>query len=178
MSREGGKKVKRISTETIIALVVILFVCSASHAQVIRQGDTEVLVTPLGIPCQPGDSILGIFPCPPVEAQGVLIHVRSDDWRTGTHDSYAVTVTYRTATGERKAVAGTVKRERDFGKDWDDGWRAIGLNIGRLQTATLSGITVESVLVAKMATTIVESVAVARMPVVITAGRTEIGPPK
>lgn len=164
-------------------IITIMVLAAALNAQVLRQGDTEAIVAPLGVPCEPGSLIFGLFPCPPVEAQGVLIHVRADDWRTGAWDSYSVTVRYRTAIrcetltsfppqekcygDESKTATATVKRKRDFGADWDDGWRAIGFNIGRVATGLLAGITVESVAVAKVP-----------VPVVITVGETRIGAPK
>lgn len=163
MPGEGGEEVTQLAK----LLCVLALTLSASHAQVLRQGDAEAIVAPLGIPCEPGEQVFGLFPCPPVEQQGVLVHVRSDDWRTGSHESYSVTITYRTATGERKMATSVVKRERNFGKEWDDGWRAVGFNVGRMATGPLSGITVESVAVSKVA-----------KPVVITLGKTEIGPPK
>lgn len=171
MSEGGNKEVNttthdRIFFAALIVLTLLAFTLRAD-AQVLRQGDTEAIVAPLGIPCEPGDRMLGSFPCPPVEAQGVLVHVRSDDWAWGLFDSYAVTVNYRTAAGEKKSSTLTVKRERDFGKDWDAGWRSVGFNIGRVAVGLLSGITVESVAVAK-----------APAPVVITVGRTDIGAPK
>lgn len=150
-------------------IVLIMLTCTVvvANAQVLRQGDTEAIVAPMGIPCEPGNLILGMFPCPPVEAQGVLVSVRADDWAADSFDAYAVTVNYRTAAGEKKSATLTVKRERNFGKEWDDGWRAVGFNIGRVAVGPLSGITVESVAVAKVPA-----------PVVITVGKTEIGAPK
>lgn len=144
-----------------LAIIALLALALKAEAQILRQGDTEAIVAPLGIPCEPGDLTFGLFPCPPVEAQGILVYVRADDWRTGAFDAYSVTVNYRTSGGEKKSATLTVKRERNFGKDWDDGWRAVGFNIGRLATGPLSGITVESVIVAKVST-----------PVVITVGET------
>lgn len=157
----GGEEVK------LSSIALLLTFHALCHGQILRSGDTEAIVGTLGIPCEPGDTVLGLFFCPPVEAQGVLVHVRSDDWRTGEHDSYSVTITYRTASGERKTASGTVKREREFGKEWDDGWRTVGFNVGRVATGPLSGITVESVAVAKVP-----------KPAVITVGKTEIGAPK
>ncbi len=149
------------------ALVALTLLAVSLKGQVLRQGDTEATVAPLGIPCEPGDMTFGFYPCPPVSSQGVLVHVRADDWRGGGFDAYAVTINYRTADGEKKSATLTVKRERDFGKDWDDGWRAVGFNVGRLAVGPLSGISVESVAVAKVPS-----------PVVITVGKTEIGAPR
>lgn len=162
MPREGGKEVKQIP-RLLCALVLMV---TASYGQVLRQGDTEAIVAPLGIPCEPGDQIFGLFTCPPIEQQGVLVHVRSDDWRTGSHEEYAVTLTYRTAAGERRTATATAKRERDFGKEWDDGWRAVGFNVGRMATGPLLGISVESVAISKVA-----------KPVVITVGASMFGEP-
>lgn len=159
MPEQGGKEVTTERHDriffTALAIITLFALALKAEAQVLRQGETEAIVAPLGIPCEPGDLVLGMFPCAPVEAQGVLIHVRSDDWRTGTHESYSVTITYRTSSGERRtATCGgdnpCPKRERTFGKEWDDGWRTVGFNIGRLATGPLSGITVESVAVAKV----------------------------
>ena len=160
---EGGKEVKRYSA---LILTGGLMLASMVSGQVLRQADTEAIVAPLGIPCEPGDMQFGFYPCPPISSQGVLVHVRADDWRTGGFDSYAVTVTYRTTEGESKTAMLTVKRERDFGKDWDDGWRAVGFNIGRVAVGPLPGITVESVAVAKVP-----------VPVVITVGKSHFGAP-
>ena len=156
-------KLSRISL-----LLVFAALCSA---QVLRQGDIEIIAGPLGIPCEPGDMQFGFFPCPPVERQGVFIHVRSGDWKAGDFDGYLITVTYRTATGELKtATCGgenpCPKRTRDWGKEWDDGWRAVAFQIGRVASGSLSGITVESVAVSKVA-----------KPVVITVGETRFGAP-
>lgn len=165
-------------------LIIPLLFSAVLSAQVLRQDDTEAMVAVLGPPCEPGDMQFGFYPCPPVEAQGVLVHVRADDWRTGSFDSYAVTINYRTEEqciqlptnppesrciggGEKKSATLTVKRERDFGKEWDDGWRAVGFNIGRVAIGPLSGITVLSVAVAKV-----------HAPVVITVGETNFGVPK
>lgn len=150
----------------LIVLAMLAFTLKA-NAQVLRQGDTEAIVAPMGIPCEPGSTILGFFPCPPVEAQGVLVSVRADGWSAATFDTYSVTVNYRTVGGEKKTATATVRRERDFGKDWDDGWRTVGFNIGRVAVGPLSGITVESVAVAKVPA-----------PVVITVGETRIEAPK
>lgn len=169
---EGGSKEVNTTTHdriffaALIVLTLLAFTLRAD-AQVLRQGDTEAIVAPLGIPCEPGDMTFGFYPCPPVASQGVLVHVRADGWAADSFDAYAVTVNYRTAAGEKKSATLTVKRERDFGKDWDDGWRAVGFNIGRVAVGPLSGITVESVAVAKVPA-----------PVVITVGRTDIGAPK
>lgn len=163
MPREGGEEVKL----SMIALLLIF--APLCPAQVLRQGDVEIIPTVYGIPCEPGDLQFGLFPCPPVERQGVLIHVRAP----GDFDSYLVTVTYRTVSGELKTVAcggdnPCPKRKRDFGLDWDDGWRAVAFQIGRIATGALSGITIESVAVVK----------VPPPHAVITIGKTEIGPPK
>ena len=154
----------------MLCLMALICLCSARimSAQVLRQGDVEIIAGPLGLPCEPGDMQFGFFPCPPVERQGVFIHVRAP----GDFDSHLVTVTYRTATGELKtATCGgenpCPKRTRDWGKEWDDGWRTVAFQIGRVATGPLSGITVESVAVAKVPA-----------PAVITIGKTEIGAPK
>lgn len=166
-SGEGGKEVK------IARIALLLSFAALCSAQVLRQGDIEILPTVYGIPCEPGEIIVGVFPCPPVEKQGVMIHVRSYDWRAGTHEGYLVTVTYRTTTGETKtATCGgdnpCPSRKRDFGQDWDDGWRAVAFQIGRIATGALSGITVESVTVTK----------IPPPAAVITIGKTEFGVPK
>lgn len=148
-------------------LLIPLLFSAVLSAQVLRQGDTEAMVALLGPPCEPGDLQFGFYPCPPVEAQGVLVHVRADDWRSGNFDAYAVTINYRSVEGEKKSATLTVKRERDFGKEWDDGWRAVGFNIGRVAIGPLSGITVLSVAVAKVP-----------VPVVITVGETNFGVPR
>lgn len=149
-----------------MVITILTILATVSRGEVLRQGDTEAIVAPLGIPCESGDLIFGLFSCPPVEQQGVLVHVRSDDWRTGSHEEYAVTIIYRTAAGERRTATATAKRERSFGKEWDDGWRAVGFNVGRMATGPLSGITVESVAVSKVA-----------KPVVITVGASTFGEP-
>lgn len=149
------------------ALAVVTMLCMSLNGQVLRQGDTEAIVAPLGIPCEPGDMQFGFYPCPPIASQGVLVHVRADDWRAGSFDAYAVTINYRTVDGDKKSATLTVKRERDFGKEWDDGWRAVGFNIGRLAVGPLPGITVDSVAVAKVPA-----------PTVIIIGKTEIGAPR
>lgn len=155
----------------LLRIALLLAFAGLCSAQVIRQADIEIIPSVYGIPCEPGELQFGIFPCPPVEKQGVLIHVRSDDWRAGTHEGYLVTVTYRTATGETRTVTcggdnPCPKRTRNFGQDWDDGWRTIAFQIGRVATGTLSGITVESVAVSKVP-----------KPTIITVGSTKFGPP-
>lgn len=141
-------------------------------AQILRQADVQIIAGTLGMPCEPGDMQFGFFPCPPVDKQGVFLHVRADDWKDGAFDGYLVTVTYRTAAGELKtATCGgdnpCPKRERTWGKEWDDGWRTVAFAVGRVASGMLSGITVESVAVAKVP-----------VPTVITLGKTDIGAPK
>lgn len=149
-------------------IALLLTFAALIPAQVLRQGDVEIIAGPLGFPCEPGDMQFGFFPCPPIERQGVLIHVRAP----GDFDSYLVTVTYRTASGELKtATCGgdnpCPKRKRDFGLDWDDGWRTVAFQIGRIAVGPLSGITIESVAVTKVP-----------LPVaVITIGPSRFGPP-
>ena len=183
MPGEGGKEVKRIMEwlrrndliEKMFLLAAVagaLLLSGLCHGQILRQGDVEIIAAPLGIPCEPGDMQYGFFPCPPVDKQGVFLHVRADDWKDGAFDGYLVTVTYRTAAGELKtATCGgdnpCPKRERTWGKEWDDGWRAVAFPVGRVASGLLSGITVESVAVAKVP-----------VPTVITIGKTDIGAPK
>lgn len=155
----------------ILAASLAVAVPSAVSAQIIRQADVQILPGTLGAPCEPGDMQFGLFPCPPVERQGVFIHVRADDWKAGAFDGYVVTVTYRTAAGELKtATCGgdnpCPKRTRDWGKEWDDGWRTVAFQIGRVASGSLTGITIESVSVSKVAA-----------PIVITIGKTIIGAP-
>ena len=180
---EGGEEVN------LLKIALLLMFVGPCSAQVLRQSDIEILPTVYGLPCEPGELQFGIFPCPPIEKQGVMIHVRSDDWRAGTHEGYLVTVTYRTAKycevltsfppqekctgGETKTVTcggdnPCPKRKRDFGQDWDDGWRAIAFQIGRVATGPLSGITVESIAVTK----------IPAPAAVIMIGKTEFGVPK
>ena len=166
---EGGQKVN-------LSRFALLLTCAGlCPAQVFRQGDIEIIPMVSGIPCEPGEPVglqLGIFPCPPVEKQGLMIHVRSDDWWDGTHESYLITVTYRTTAGETKTVTcggdnPCPKRKRDFGQDWDAGWRAIAFQIGRVATEVLPGITIQSVSVAK----------VPPPSAIIPIGTIKIGPP-
>lgn len=155
-------KIKRL-TRLSLAFSVFVALCPA---QVIKLDGIEVLVTTLGIPCEPGESLFPDVKCPPIESQGVLVQVRSDDWSTANFDTYSVTVKYLTPSKEGKTATLTVNRERDFGKSWDDGWRAVGFNIGRMAMGQLTGITIVSVAVAKVP-----------KPVVITIGPTRFGPP-
>lgn len=176
MPDEGVKEVSTEKHDKIFfaALIVLaLLACTLkAEGQILRQADVQIIAGPLGLPCEPGDMQFGFFPCPPIERQGVFIHVRADDWGWPGFESYLVAVTYRTATGERKtATCGgenpCPKRTRDWGKEWDDGWRTVAFQIGRVASGPLSGITVESVAVAKVPA-----------PTVITIGKTEIGAPK
>lgn len=167
MPDEGGKEVKL--ARIALLLIVAAALCSA---QVLRQADVQIIPGTLGIPCEPGDMQFGFFPCPPVDKQGVFLHVRADDWKDGVFDGYLVTLTYRTASGElRTATCGgdnpCPKRERTWGKEWDDGWRTVAFAVGRVASGPLSGITVESVAVAKVPA-----------PTVITIGKTTFGEPK
>lgn len=167
---EGGKEVRtiRLSSTALVTVIILLLCCAMTlHAQILRQDDVQIIAGPLGPPCEPGELQFGFYPCPPVAAQGVLIHVRADDWRTAGFESYSVTLNYRTTLGESKSATLTVRRTRDFGQSWDDGWRAVGFNIGRVRTGALSGITVESVAIAKIPP-----------PIVITIGKSEFSPPK
>lgn len=157
-------------------LLFALFTLSLS-AQVLRQGDIEIIAGPLGMPCEPGDTQFGFWPCPPIDRQGLFIHVRAvgEDFA-----SYLVTVTYRTAAGELKtATCGgenqCPKRKREFGTESDDGWRSVAFQIGRVATGTLSGITVESIAVTKVP---VPSASFKIVGATITAGSTTFGPPK
>lgn len=140
---------------------------------VLRQGDIEIIPAVYGIPCEPGEMILGLFHCPPIEKQGVMIHVRSDDWKAGLHTGYLVTLNYRTAAGEIKSVTcggdnPCPTRTRIFGQDWDDGWRAVAFQVGRMAVGPLPGITIGSVVVTK----------IPPPAAIITIGKTEIGAPK
>lgn len=163
-----------------LSRIALLLACAGlCSAQVIRQGDIEIIPTVYGIPCEPGELQFGLFPCPPVEKQGVMIHVRADDWKVEREASdpkafvgYLVTVAYRTATEELKtATCGgdnpCPQRTRNFGQDWDDGWRAVAFQIGRVAIGPLSGIRIESVSVTK----------IPPPTATITIGKTEIGPP-
>lgn len=179
MPGEGGKEVKRLQNPipyllVLACLMALICLCSARimSAQVLRQADVQIIAGTLGVPCEPGDMQFGFFPCPPVDKQGVFLHVRADDWKDGAFDGYLVTLTYRTAAGELKtATCGgdnpCPKRERTWGKEWDDGWRAVAFPIGRVASGPLSGITVESVAVAKVPAS-----------TVITIGKTTFGEPK
>lgn len=157
------------------AALIVLALLACTHkaeGQILRQADVQIIAGTLGMPCEPGDMQFGFFPCPPIDKQGVFLHVRADDWKDGAFDGYLITLTYRTAAGELKtATCGgdnpCPKRERTWGKEWDDGWRAVAFPIGRVASGPLSGITVESVAVAKVPA-----------PTVITIGKTDIGAPK
>jgi hypothetical protein len=117
-------------------LVLLLFALSFMAAA----QEATAVYAPLGIPCDPaGPSPLGEgfpFLCPPEEEQGILVFLRTDN--SGAV-GYRTTVRYTTAGGEEKeAVQVVAKRETGI-------WTADAFRIGRLQTASLSGIKVDSV---------------------------------
>ncbi|MCS7025440.1 MAG: hypothetical protein NZV14_11615 [Bryobacteraceae bacterium] len=114
-----------------------LFFCFALLA---FSQEATAIFAPLGIPCDPaGPSPLGPgfpFLCPPEEEQGILVFLRTDNPGAA---GYRTTVRYTTAGGEQKeAVQSVAKRESGI-------WTVDVFRIGRLRTATLSGITVDSV---------------------------------
>lgn len=97
----------------------------------------EVRVTPLGVPCEPGEpSPFGPeFPisCPPVAEQGIMAFVRATDEGTA---GFRVTVKYTTAEGEEREAVQTVTRNRE------NEWSVAVFQIGRVKTERLPGITV------------------------------------
>jgi hypothetical protein len=117
-------------------LVLMLFAFSL----MVAAQEATAVYAPLGIPCDPaGPSPLGEgfpFICPPEEEQGILVFLRTD---SGDAVGYRTTVRYTTAAGEEKeAVQVVAKREVGI-------WTADVFRIGRLRTASLSGIKVDSV---------------------------------
>lgn len=134
-------------------LFMLLFAAGAnaqipSIGEVFRHGDVTIVYTP-DVACEPGTRLLGLFTCPEKEEQGVLVHVRADDWSYGSWDSYNVTIQYRTESGVRKSITHVAKREAAKQLTWDTGWRAVAFVTGRVAVGTLSGSVVESVTVAK-----------------------------
>lgn len=120
------------------SLVVMTMMAMACWAQ--DENPVTTQVAPLGIPCEPGDTLpLGPgFPmvCPPVEEQGVMVFVKTTDASTL---GYQATVRYTNAAGEQNTSEQTIARNADG--DW-----TIGVfKIGRVKTANLPGITIDGV---------------------------------
>lgn len=142
----------------VAAVVCLAFVAVQAQAQRGTAGDVEYLLTPLGLPCEPGDVQFGFFPCPPVAAQGVLLHVRSGD---PNFTAFEVTVEYD----------GGQTRTATFGRRMEgDQWTSQGFQIGRVKTANLPGVVVTKISIRKLAAL--------GPPTEITIGPSTFGPPK
>ncbi len=102
--------------------------------------DVQTVVTPLGVPCEPGQANpLGDgFPviCPAVEQQGALVFVGAPG---SSKAGFKVTINYTAADGSSQTATQTVARNAD------GDWTVVVFQIGRLQTAALSGNQVTSV---------------------------------
>jgi hypothetical protein len=107
----------------------------------------EVKVTPLGIPCEPGQPLpLGSgfpIPCPPVEEQGIMVFLKTSEPSTA---AYKAKVRYTTADGEQK------QSEQVLPRNQDGDWTAGVYKIGRIKTDTLSGNTIDGVDVEQLTT--------------------------
>ncbi|MBI3208400.1 MAG: hypothetical protein HYZ37_05800 [Candidatus Solibacter usitatus] len=118
-------------------LLASTFIVSAQEAP-----PAQTLVTPLGIPCEPGQP--GPFgpgfplACPPVEQQGAMIFVK---WPETTSVAYKVTVNYTTTDGQEMTSVKSVARSAETE------YSIAVFQIGRLKTDTLSGNTISSVTV-------------------------------
>ena len=142
----------------VVAVICLVFVAVEAQAQRGTVGDVEYLLTPMGFPCEPGDVQFGFFPCPPVEAQGALIHVRSGD---PNFSAFEVTVEY---DGGKTQTA-------TFGRRMEgDQWTSRAFQIGRLKTPALSGVTITKISIRKLAAI--------GPPTEIIIGPTTLGPPK
>lgn len=142
----------------VAAVICLAFVAVDAQAQRGTVGDVEYLLTPMGFPCEPGDTQFGFFPCPPVETQGALIHVRSGD---PNFSAFEVTIEYD----------GGQTRTATFGRRMEgDQWTSQGFQIGRLKTPTLSGVSISKISIRKLAAI--------GPPTEITIGPTTFGPPK
>lgn len=100
----------------------------------------EVHQVPFVPPCEPGTLLFGISRCPPVEEQGIFVHVKA----SGEFEAYEVTVDYRTASGEMKTAVEKVPRRND------DGYHTAVFLIGRVKTGGMPGITIDGVSVKKL----------------------------
>lgn len=168
--------IKEILSILAVITFAIVIVASPTPDGVQRAEGVEYLITPLGLPCEPGMAdisfsqqpphvpadgsglVLGFYPCPPVAQQGILLHVRETD----DADFAAWHVTVRHSNG---TAVQTFPRRRD-----GDRWASIGLQIGRVKTPTLDGVTIHEIAVVKL-----KPVAPAA---IITAGPSFFGPPK
>lgn len=115
-------------------ILLILFVLSAFGQNI------EIHTAPFVPPCEPGTLLFGFSVCPPVEQQGVFVHVRS----SGEFSAYQVTVDYRTADGVSKTAVETVKRRND------DGYHTAAFVIGRVKVGVMGGIAIDGVAVKKL----------------------------
>jgi hypothetical protein len=118
-----------------------LFVCACAAVALAQDPvPVDVQYSPLGIPCdpdQPNPDGTGIpLPCEPVDRQGILVFVRSAD---DTVVGFRITVHYTTAGGDDQTAMATVAREES------SDWTTNAFRIGRMQTPTLTGITIVSV---------------------------------
>lgn len=118
-------------------LIVLLLLVVSAFAQ-----NIESHTVPFVPPCEPGTLMFGFSRCPPVEEQGVFVHVRA----SGEFTAYEVTVEYRTAAGESKKAVETVKRRND------DGFHTASFVIGRVKVGAMDGITIDGVAVKKLPT--------------------------
>ncbi|MCC6393335.1 MAG: hypothetical protein IT167_22230 [Bryobacterales bacterium] len=127
-----------------------LWLLAAAFACLALSQDTpavEVKITPLGIPCEPGQPLpLGSgfpIPCPPVEEQGIMLFLKTSEPSTA---AYKAKVRYTTADGEQKESEQVVPRSQD------GEWTAGIYKIGRIRTDTLSGNTIDGVDVEQLST--------------------------
>jgi hypothetical protein len=117
--------------------LALLFLMISYTALFAQDAPPETIVTPLGIPCEPGEpSPFGPeFPlaCPPVEQQGVMVFVKG----AGEPVGFKATIKYTNADGEQKEESKTVARNPD------NEWTVIVFQIGRLKTEKLAGNTID-----------------------------------
>lgn len=100
----------------------------------------QTLVTPLGVPCEPGQANpLGEnFPvlCPAADQQGAMVFVTAPGL---TPAGFKITVNYTAADGSSQTATQTIARNAD------GDWTTAVFQIGRMQTANLSGVQITSV---------------------------------
>ncbi|MBI4903240.1 MAG: hypothetical protein HY820_06365 [Acidobacteria bacterium] len=117
--------------------MVVAFFMAAS---LLSAQDVQTVVTPLGVPCEPGQAnpLGDNFPviCPAADQQGALVFVGAPG---STKAGFKVTVNYTDADGGSQTATQTVARNAE------GDWTVVVFQIGRLQTTALSGNQITSV---------------------------------